>query len=223
MNRGVFNPARTLEEIGVADLAGAWWNLEEAALMQHAVVRGEGDIGRGGALLVATGKFVVREPSVAPHVWWEANQPMAPEAFEALRRDMAAYLTGREVFVEDLHGGADPAYRLNVRMVVELAWHALFIRHLLRRPAREELPGFEPGFTILNCPGFKADPARHGCRSETVIAISFERRLVLIGGTSYAGENKKSVFSVLNYLLPERGVMPMHCSANHAIGAPDRP
>ena len=122
--------------------------------------------------------------------------------------------------MQDLYAGADPAYRLNVRVVTELAWHGLFIRHLLRRPDRAELAGFVPGFTILNCPSFRADPARHGCRSETVIAISFEQKLILIGGTAYAGENKKSVFTVLNYLLPERGVMPMHCSANHAEGDP---
>ena len=114
-----------------------------------------------------------------------------------------------------------PRYRLNVRVITELAWHGLFIRHLLRRPDRAELAGFVPGFTILNCPSFQADPARHGCRSETVIAISFEQRLVLIGGTAYAGENKKCVFTVLNYLLPEKGVMPMHCSANHGARRPD--
>ncbi len=134
---------------------------------------------------------------------------------------MRAHVRGGELFVQDLYAGADPAHRLNVRVVTELAWHGLFIRHLLRRPARAELADFAPDFTILNCPSFKADPARHGVRSETVIAISFERKLVLIGGTAYAGENKKSVFTILNYLLPEKGVMPMHCSANHAKGDPD--
>ena len=134
---------------------------------------------------------------------------------------MRAHIHGAELFVQDLYAGADPAYRLNVRVITELAWHGLFIRHLLRRPARDELAGFMPGFTILNCPSFQADPARHGCRSETVIAISFEQKLILIGGTAYAGENKKSVFTVLNYLLPEQGVMPMHCSANHGRGDPD--
>ena len=104
--------------------------------------------------------------------------------------------------------------------VTELAWHGLFIRHLLRRPDQDELSGYSPDFTIVNCPSFKADPERHGCRSETVIAISFERRMILIAGTQYAGENKKSVFTILNYLLPERGVMPMHCSANHAVNDP---
>ena len=146
---------------------------------------------------------------------------MASEHFCRLLADMRAHIRGSELFVQDLYAGADPAHRLNVRVITELAWHGLFIRHMLRRPEASELAGFMPGFTILNCPSFKADPARHGCRSETVIAISFEQRLILIGGTAYAGENKKSVFSVLNYLLPEKGVMPMHCSANHGRGDPD--
>ncbi|MEC9431988.1 MAG: phosphoenolpyruvate carboxykinase [Pseudomonadota bacterium] len=229
MQRGVFNPERSLEAQGITGLKAAHYNLEEAALMQEAVTRGEGEIGRGGAFLVSTGKhtgrspqdkFVVREPSVESTVWWENNKPMDADAFERLRVDMVAHLAGRELFVEDLFGGADPAYRLNVRVCTELAWHGLFIRHLLRRPERAELAGFDPEFTILNVPSFKADPEKHGCRTETVIAISFERKMVLIGGTSYAGENKKSVFSILNYLLPGKGVMPMHCSANHAIGDP---
>ena len=164
---------------------------------------------------------MVREASVAAKVWWENNAPMSPAHFARLSADMRAHIKGRELFVQDLYAGADPAYRLNVRVITELAWHGLFIRHLLRRPELAELARFMPDFTILNCPSFQADPARHGCRSETVIAISFEQRLVLIGGTAYAGENKKSVFTILNYLLPENGVMPMHCSANHAAGDPD--
>ncbi|TYO88136.1 phosphoenolpyruvate carboxykinase [Oceanicella actignis] len=229
MERGVFNPAHPLSELGVTGAKAVHYNLNEAVLVEEALRRGEGDLGNGGPLLVSTGrhtgrspkdKFVVREPSVEPHIWWENNAAMEPDAFERLRADMVAHLNGAELFVEDLYGGADPAHRLNVRVVAELAWHALFCRHLLRRPAAEELASFEPGFTIINAPSFKADPARHGCRSETVIAISFERKLILIGGTAYAGENKKAVFSVLNYLLPERGVMPMHCSANHAMGDP---
>ena len=122
---------------------------------------------------------------------------------------------------KNLYGGADPAHRLDVRVVTELAWHGLFIRHLLRRPEAAELESFVPEFTIINCPSFKADPARHGCRSQTVIALDFERKLILIANTAYAGENKKSVFTLLNYLLPQKGIMPMHCSANHAIGNPD--
>ncbi|MEM9011515.1 MAG: phosphoenolpyruvate carboxykinase [Pseudomonadota bacterium] len=230
MQTGIVNPQRTLEAGGLSSLKAVHYNLGTPALMQAAVERGEGEIGIGGALLVSTGrhtgrspkdKFVVRDAAVDPHIWWDANAPMTPEAFATLHADMTAHLEGGEVFVQDLYAGADPDYRLDVRLVTELAWHSLFIRHLLRRPLAEELETFEPGFTIINCPSFRADPARHGCRSETVIAISFAERLVLIGGTSYAGENKKSVFSVLNYLLPEQGVMPMHCSANHAPDDPE--
>jgi phosphoenolpyruvate carboxykinase (ATP) len=230
MEHGDFNPAHTLKTLGAFDLKAAYYNLNEAGLMQQAVARGEGVIGNGGALLVSTGKhtgrspqdkFVVREPSVEDTIWWENNKPMDADAFERLRADMVAHMSGGEYFVQDLFGGADPAHRLNVRVVTELAWHGLFIRHMLRRPDRSELATFDPEFTIINCPSFNADPLKHGCRSKTVIAISFERKLILIGGTSYAGENKKSVFSLLNYLLPDRGVMPMHCSANHAIGNPD--
>ena len=229
MEHGTFNPAHDLSTIGATDLKAVHYNLIEPALMTQAVARGEGVIGQGGTFLVETGKhtgrspqdkFVVREPSVEDTIWWENNKPMAPEAFEQLRQDMLAHMKGNEYFVQDLFGGADEEHRLNVRVVTELAWHGLFIRHLLRRPDRSELESFAPEFTIINCPSFSADPEKHGCRSETVIAISFERKLILIGGTSYAGENKKSVFSVLNYILPGKGVMAMHCSANHAIGDP---
>ena len=229
METGICNPHRRLEDIGLPGLGTVHYNLTEPRLVETALLRGEGELGQGGAFLCTTGKhtgrsprdkFVVREPSVEGELWWDNNAAMDPDAFDRLYRDMAAHMAGGEYFVQDLHAGADPAHRLRVRVVTELAWHALFIRHLLRRPEMAELAAFEPEFTILNCPGFKADPARHGCRSETVIAISFERRMVLIADTSYAGENKKSVFSILNYLLPARGVMPMHCSANHAPGDP---
>ena len=205
-------------------------NLTEPALVQASLARGEGTLGRGGALLVATGAFtgrsprdkhVVRSPATEDRVWWAANAAMPPEGYAALRADLARHVEDRELFVQDLYAGADPAQRLDVRVVTELAWHGLFIRHMLRRPARDELAGFEPDYTIVNCPSFRADPARHGCRSETVIALNVEAREILIAGTEYAGENKKSVFTLLNYLLPERGVMPMHCSANHAIGDPE--
>jgi phosphoenolpyruvate carboxykinase (ATP) len=145
---------------------------------------------------------------------------MEPAKFDVLYADMLEHMKGKDYYVQDLFGGADPANRLDVRVVTELAWHGLFIRHLLRRPDREELDTFVPEFTIINCPTFKADAEKHGCRSETVIALNMDAKLILIGGTEYAGENKKSVFTLLNYLLPEKGIMPMHCSANHAIGNP---
>ena len=229
MTRGRVNTSRTLDHQGITGLGAVHYNLSEPALVEAAVARGEGRIGRGGSLLVSTGtftgrspkdKFIVRTPDVDAHIWWEGNAPMAPEAFDRLHADMLAHMTGRDCFVQDLHAGADPAHRLDVRVVTELAWHGLFIRHLLRRPGAEELAGFVPEYTIINCPSFKADPSRHGCRTETVIALNFAAKLILIGGTEYAGENKKAVFTLLNYILPGKGVMAMHCSANHA---PDDP
>ena len=229
MTHGRVNPAKRLEDQGISGLGRVYYNEIEPALVEAAVSRGEGRLGKGGALLVATGqftgrspkdKFVVRTPSVENSVWWENNAPMTPQGFDALYADMLAHMKGRDYFVQDLYAGADPIHRLDVRMVTELAWHGLFIRHLLRRPERAELDSFIPDWTVINCPSFRADPARHGCRSETVIALNFDRKLILIGGTEYAGENKKAVFTLLNYLLPEKGVMAMHCSANHAIGNP---
>ena len=185
--------------------------------------------GQGGAFLVTTGKFtgrspkdkhVVKTPSVADSIWWENNAAMSPEGFDALHADMIEHMKGRDYFVQDLIGGSDPTVSINVRMVTELAWHNLFIRHLLRRPERAQLDSFIADFTVINCPSFQANPEKHNCRSETVIAMNFDKKLILIGGTEYAGENKKSVFTLLNYLLPEKGIMPMHCSANHAVGNP---
>jgi phosphoenolpyruvate carboxykinase (ATP) len=230
MTDGTVNPAQTLEATGFPGAARAHYNLGVPALMEAAIRRGEGALGQGGTLLVATGrhtgrspqdKFIVREPATEAEVWWENTGAMRAEAFAALHADMLAHVAGAELFVQDLAAGAEDAYRLDVRVITELAWHALFIRHLLRRPDAAALAGFVPGFTILNCPSFRAEPSRHGCRSETVIAISFERRLVLVAGTAYAGENKKAVFTLMNHLLPPQGVMPMHCSANHAPGDPD--
>jgi len=224
------NPNCRLEDQGITGLGNVHYNLLEPALIEEAIRRGEGRLGLGGTFLVSTGahtgrspkdKHVVRSPAVEGSIWWENNRPMEPEAFDRLHADMLEYMKGKDYFVQDLYGGADPALRLDVRVIAELAWHGLFIRHLLRRPEPAELAGFVPEYTIINCPGFKADPARHGCRSETVIALNFDKKLILIGNTAYAGENKKSVFTLLNYILPEKGVMPMHCSANHAIGDPD--
>ena len=229
MDAGRVNPDRRLEDQGIEGLGRVHYNLVEPDLVRESLNRGEAQLGNGGVLLVTTGKhtgrspgdkFVVHSPAIEGDIWWENNARMEPEAFETLRADMFEHMKGRDYFVQDLYGGADPAHRLDVRLVTELAWHGLFIRHLLRRPRRSELDGYEPEFTVVNCPGFLADPERHGCRSETVIALDFERKLILIGGTAYAGENKKSVFTLLNYLLPEKGVMPMHCSANHAPGNP---
>ncbi len=230
MDHGRVNPAMPIEAQGFAGLASVQYNLPECDLVQAALAAGEGRLGRGGALLVETGRFtgrspkdkhVVRRPATDGQVWWDGNAAMEPAAFERLRADMLAHLAGKSVHVQDLWAGADERLRLNMRMVTERAWHALFVRHLLRRPPREALDTFAPDWTLLNCPSFTADPARHGCRTSTVIAIDWETRWVLIGGTDYAGENKKAVFTILNWLLPEQGVLPMHCSANHAPGDPD--
>ena len=229
MTFGRVNPNFRLEDQGITGLGDVWYNLMEPALIEAALKRGEGHLGNGGTFLVSTGKFtgrspldkhVVKTPSVEDQIWWDANAAMSPEGFDALYDDMLNHMKEGEYFVQDLVGGADPTHSINVRVVSELAWHNLFIRHLLRRPERGALDGFTADFTVINCPSFKADPARHDCRSDTVIAMNFDRKLILIANTEYAGENKKSVFTLLNYLLPEKGIMPMHCSANHANGNP---
>ncbi|MGA9251591.1 MAG: phosphoenolpyruvate carboxykinase [Roseobacter sp.] len=229
MTHGRVNPDFRLEDQGIEGLGAVYYNLIEPDLIQSALSRGEGNLGKGGAFLVTTGKFTGRSPkdkhvvktdSVADSIWWENNAAMSPEGFDQLHADMLEHMKGRDYFVQDLTGGADPKHAISVRMVTELAWHGLFIRHMLRRPDREDLDDFIADFTVINCPSFQADPAKHNCRSETVIAMNFDKKLILIGGTEYAGENKKSVFTLLNYLLPAKGVMPMHCSANHANGNP---
>jgi phosphoenolpyruvate carboxykinase (ATP) len=198
-------------------------NTREVELTEEAIRRGEARFAASGALVVETGahtgrsaqdKYTVRDVTTEKAVWWDNNKPMTPEQFNLLWDDFSAHARTRELFVQDLYAGADPAHRLNARIFVEYAWHALFIRHLLRRPAAADLAGFVPAFTVINLPSFKADPKRHGVRSQTVIACNFAKRVVLIGGSSYAGETKKSVFTYLNYAMPEKSVMPMHCSAN---------
>jgi phosphoenolpyruvate carboxykinase (ATP) len=220
---GERNPARGLDQIGFGGAKAAYYNLTEAALYEEALQRKEARLSAHGALVAATGqhtgrsardKYIVRDANTDAHVWWDNNRPMSPEHFETLLADFKAHAAGRELFVQDLVGGADETHRLAVRVVNELAWHSLFIRNLLIRPERSALATFEPEMTIIDLPSFRADPARHGCRSQTVIAVDLTRMIVLIGGTSYAGEMKKSVFTALNYMLPERSVMPMHCSAN---------
>jgi phosphoenolpyruvate carboxykinase (ATP) len=199
------------------------WNLVEAALYEEAVRRQEGVLSANGPLACRTGqhtgrspndKFVVREPGSEAHIaWGKVNRPMEPAHFEVLHRDLLASLKGKELFVLDCYAGADPKYRLPIRVINEYAWHNLFARNLfINDPASAS--AHTPEFTVIAAPNFRADPARHGTRTDVVIAVNFAKRLVLIGGTSYAGEMKKSIFSVLNYLLPLQGVLSMHCSAN---------
>ncbi len=200
------------------------------SLVEKALQNGEGQLAPGGAFLALTGqhtgrspkdKFTVRDATTETTVDWGNNASMTAEHFDTLHADMIAHAKGAKLYVQDLACGADPTHQIKVRFINELAWHMLFIRNMMRRPEQQDLAAFQNEWTVLNLPSFKADPARHGCRSETVIAVSFTKKTVLIGCTSYGGENKKSIFGVMNYVLPEKGIMPMHCSANHATGNPD--
>jgi phosphoenolpyruvate carboxykinase (ATP) len=218
----------SLEQQGISTGAELFTNLGTAPLVEAALANGEGHLAKDGPLVVKTGlhtgrsakdKFIVRDAETENSIWWgKTNVPMDPAHFASLKADFFAALGEKpKLYVADLFGGSQPEHRVNVRVINELAWHNLFIRTLLVRPTADELAGFTPEYTIIDLPSFRADPARHGCRSETVIAVNFTEKLILIGGTAYAGEMKKSVFGILNYLLPVKGVMPMHCSAN--IGA----
>ncbi|MEH3118496.1 MAG: phosphoenolpyruvate carboxykinase [Methylorubrum populi] len=223
---GEFNAAHGPEAVGLTDLAAVHWNLEAPRLYEEALRRGEAELARGGALVATTGshtgrspkdKYVVRDASTETGIWWDNNGSITPGQFATLLDDFRAHARGKALFAQDLFGGADPAHRVRARVYTELAWHSLFIRNLLIRPERDALSGYVPELTIVDLPSFQADPARHGCRSKTVIAIDFSQKIVLIGGSAYAGEMKKSVFTYLNYVLPNAGVMPMHCSANAAL------
>jgi phosphoenolpyruvate carboxykinase (ATP) len=225
---GQHNPGHGTDKFGLTELSAVYWNYQAPALYEEAIKRGEAKIAEGGSLLVTTGehtgrsaqdKFVVRDATTQDTVWWDNNKAMDVEDFDVLMADMLEHAKGKELFAQDLLGGADPKRSIKARVYTQLAWHSLFIRNLLRRPDTSELASFVPDMTIIDLPDFKADPERHGCRSKTVIACDFTRKIVLIAGTSYAGEMKKSVFTFLNFLLPEDGVMPMHCSAN--VGSDD--
>ena len=219
-----FPLSHSLAAQGIETAATIHPNLTSDELTAAAIERGEGRLAKDGPLVVETGKhtgrsakdkFIVRDGETEDTVWWDNNASMTPAHFAALKADFMAALKDKDdLFVADLFGGSQPEYRVNVRVINELAWHNQFIRTLLVRPTEAELAGFAPEYTIIDLPSFKADAERHGTRSETVIAVNFAEKLILIGGTKYAGEMKKSVFGVLNYLLPAKGVMPMHCSAN---------
>ena len=219
-----FALSHSLAQQGIETTATIHPNLTSAELTEAALANGEGRRAKHGPLVVETGKhtgrsakdkFIVRDAETENTVWWDNNASMTPEHFAALKEDFLAAVAGKaDLYVADLFGGSQPEYRVNVRVINELAWHNQFIRTLLVRPTEAELDGFVPEYTIIDLPSFRADPARHGTRSETVIAVNLSEKLILIGGTKYAGEMKKSVFGILNYLLPAQGVMPMHCSAN---------
>jgi len=210
--------------IGFAPQRPLYWNLGPAMLYEHAVRRNEGILAESGPFCAVTSphtgrspndKFVVRDPACAEEVWWgKVNQPLSAEHFDRLLADVVHHLNGQELFVRDLFAGADPAYRIPVRFVSPNAWHTLFVYNMFLRPSDEDLAAFKPSWQVLHAPEYQADPAAHGTKSGTFIVLNFSRRTVLIGGTRYAGEMKKSIFTVLNYLLPAQGVLPMHCSAN---------
>ena len=213
-----------IEALGIRPSKPVHVNLTTSVIYEHAIRRNEGMLAAAGPLVCRTGqhtgrspndKFVVQEPSSDAHIWWgKVNKPMQPAHYDALRADVVAHLGQQELYVQDLYAGADPAYRLSVRFVHELSWQNLFVRNLFIVPPAEDLAGFTPQFTVMTAPSFKCDPSRHGTRSDVVIALNLAAREVIIAGTSYAGENKKSIFTVLNYLLPLQGVLAMHCSAN---------
>jgi phosphoenolpyruvate carboxykinase (ATP) len=213
-----------LEKYGLVNLGNINWNLSPAVLVEHALARNEGVLAANGAFAATTGthtgrspkdKFIVANEESAAKIWWgEYNHPMSPETFEGIRRGLAAYLQGRDVYVLDAATCADPDYRMPLQVITEMAWHDLFARQLFLRTNESDAKTDRPGFTILSVPNFQTDPRIDATRSEAAIIIDFEERLALIAGTQYAGEMKKSIFTVLNFLLPAEGVLPMHCSAN---------
>ena len=214
-----------LSKQGLAPRGEVHWNLMAPELFKNAARRDEGEFAEMGPFVAITAphtgrspndKFVVKEPASEKDVDWGAiNQPISPEKYQLLLGDLRSYLNDSdEIFVEDLYCGADPAYRLSVRYVSPNAWHMAFVRNMFIRPERTDLATFDPNFTVLHAPEFQADPTRHGTRTSTFIVLNLAERTILIGGTRYAGELKKSMFTVMNYLLPKQGVLSMHCSAN---------
>jgi phosphoenolpyruvate carboxykinase (ATP) len=214
-----------LSYLGLTNLEKVYHNLATPALVEEAVRRREGHLSHLGPLVTRTGqytgrsandKFVVKASGSEGKIWWgKHNKPYEPARFDAMLRRLQAYLQGRTIFVQDAYCGADPDYRIRVRVITETAWHSMFVRNMfIRELDRDALAGWQADFTVLHCPNFHAIPELDNTNSEVFILVDFDRKLVIIGGTSYAGEIKKSIFTVMNYLLPQRGVLSMHCSAN---------
>lgn len=214
-----------LESHGLSNLHQVYWNLPAEALYEEIVFRREGRISHLGPVVVNSGKhtaraaqdkYIVCEPTTEDHIWWgEYNRPISPDKFNELFNRLQGFLQGRDVFVQDCYAGADPEYRMSVRIITEYAWHSLFARNMFIRPqSREEYRQHVPNFTVLCVPSFKAFGPIDATRSGTFIIVNFEQQLCIIGDSAYGGEIKKSIFTVLNYLLPLQNVMPMHCSAN---------
>lgn len=220
---GLYNKNFGADKCGFQNLKSLFWNLLPPSLYEQAIINGEAEIASEGALLASTGnhtgrspkdKFIVKDDTTKDVIWWSNNGALSPEQFGTLHKDFLKHAEGKNLFAQDLYGGSDPQYQIKTRIFTELAWHSLFIRNMLIRPQQEDLPNFIPELTIIDLPSFKADPERHGCRTQTIIACNFSKKIILIGGSAYAGEIKKSVFTYFNYILPEKNVMPMHCSAN---------
>ncbi len=213
-----------MEALGFRNLNTIYWQLHTPQLYEQAIRRQEGYVAHLGPLVVGTGdhtgrspqdRFIVHEPTTRDDIWWgDINRPFSIEQFDDLYRNLLAYFQGKNAFVQNAYAGADPAHRLSVRIITETAWHNLFARNMFIRVPDEELVGFEPDFTVIQAPSFHANPDRDGTNSPAFVLINFAEKVVIIGGTAYAGEIKKSIFSVMNYYLPKRGVLPMHCSAN---------
>lgn len=229
--RGLVGSQYGLEQHGITNVNDVYWNLPTSRLYEESIRRREGLVAHLGPLVVRTGhhtgrsandKFTVKEPSTEDDIWWgQVNRPYASERFENLYQRLLAYLQGRDLYVQDVWAGADPDYRVGVRVINEYAWHNLFVRNMFLNiyqvaddPAAPELKKFVPDYTVIDVPRFHAIPSVDQTDSETFILVNLAEKLVLIGGTSYGGEMKKSIFSILNYLLPKQGVLSMHCSAN---------
>ncbi|HEX2980809.1 MAG TPA: phosphoenolpyruvate carboxykinase (ATP) [Anaerolineaceae bacterium] len=217
-----------LENHGLRNLKNTYWNLSAPTLVEEIIHRGEGTLAQMGAVVVNTGqhtgrapndKFIVQNPNaIDDPIWWgKVNKPISSEQFDRLYQKVTSYLQGRDVFVKDMLAGAHPEHQLPIRVITESAWHTLFAHDLFLRLPIEKASEQKPEFTIVHAPGFQANPAEDGTASNVFVIINFEKRIILIGGTGYAGEVKKSVFTILNYLLPRMGILSMHCSAN--VGA----
>jgi phosphoenolpyruvate carboxykinase (ATP) len=223
-SRPEYHSSYGLENHGLSNLNDIYWNLNTPALYEQIIRRGEGIITHLGPIMVRTGhhtgrsandKFIVQEPSTEKDIrWGKINRPLAPDKFEQLQQHIKWHLQTQDVYVQDCFVGASPRHRLPIRIITQYAWHNLFARNMFIQATAEELVNHVPEFTVIDVPGFHASPTLDGTNSETFIIINFAKKLVLIGGTSYAGEIKKSVFTIMNYLLPHKGVLPMHCSAN---------
>ncbi len=217
-------PKIGLESVGLKNTGRQWWNLSPSSLVEHALIKGQGQLADNGALLVSTGKFtgrspkdkyVVKDVNTENTIWWgDVNHPIEVEHYEKILAKMQSYLQGRELYCRDVYAGADPNYRISVRVVNTLPWANMFVNNMFISPNPEDLENFQPEWTVIAAPGFQANPATDGTRQENFSIINFTRKIILVGGSGYTGEIKKGVFTVINYVLPMEGVLSMHCSAN---------